>query len=99
MARALFLAGHDLVIVDATNSTRVRRDFWRPSGPTQHPTKEHPGLWRLEFKLFDVSAEECIRRARAAHDEEIVSVIQRMAANWEPLGPDEIQTPVEAISR
>jgi predicted kinase len=75
MVGALFLAGHDHVIVDATNTTRKRRDEWM--------SKE----WRTAFVVIAADEATCIERA--AGDEEIIPVIRRMASQWEPLGPDE----------
>lgn len=78
MVQALFLAGHDRVIVDATNNTKERREAWRSS------------KWRLAVQNFPAGADECKRRAAEEHgDDEIVPVIERMAAAHEP--PDEFQ--------
>jgi predicted kinase len=77
MVRALFAAGHRTVIVDATNTTRKRRDDWRD------PT------WHLSFHELDVPAEECRRRARLLGDGEIIAVIDQMAAKFEPVAADE----------
>jgi predicted kinase len=75
MVRALFAAGHDDVVLDATNVTRARRDRWRG--------KE----WGVFLKTFDTSKEECLRRA--ADDEEIRPVIEKMAADYQAPEPDE----------
>ena len=78
MVAALFLAGHDRVIVDATNNTRKRREWWRSD------------KWRLAVQNFPVEAVECMRRAvEEAGDEEIVPEIQRMENEHE--APDEFQ--------
>lgn len=77
MVKALFLAGHRHVILDATNTTRKRRDEWA--------SKE----WETYWHLIDTPKETCLERARATNDAEIVPVIERMAAAWEPLGQDE----------
>jgi len=84
MVRALFLAGHDNVIVDATNTTRKRRDDWKSSS------------WVREFKVFGGPElkDEFIRRARAMdstpeHIEGLVGAIERMAEQWEPVKDDE----------
>jgi predicted kinase len=89
MVRALFLAGHDRVILDATNTTRKRRDEWR--------TDE----WATFFKVFDADADECRRRLLAeAGDGEIsetqhglLKAIERMAGQFEPLQDDEERWP------
>ena len=75
MVRSLFEAGHDLIILDATNITRKRRDEWQSSE------------WTTVFHVIGTTAEECLRRA--ADDEEIIPVIKRMAESLEPLGEDE----------
>lgn len=81
MVRALFLAGHKTVILDATNVTRKRRDEWRSDE------------WATFFKLVLTPREECRRRAEAEGDAEILPVIDRMVETREPLGPDEQQWP------
>lgn len=80
MVRALFLAGHEWVIVDACHTTRKRRDFWLPESPED---------WDLYFYLLFTSREECLAQARAIDDQEIIPVIESMAEQWENLGVDE----------
>jgi predicted kinase len=75
MVRALFLAGHDTVILDATNLTRKRREEWKSLD------------WGLFFHEVPTSQEECV--VRAAGDAEMAEVICRMAGQREPLGADE----------
>jgi predicted kinase len=66
MVRALFLSGHNEVILDATNLTKKRRDEWI-------------GPWNIEYKLFThVSKEECIKRAINSNREDLIPVIERM---------------------
>lgn len=77
MVRALFLGGHYYVILDSTANTKKRREEWR--------SKE----WRREFIEMNADKDECIRRARAAGDEYIIPVIERMASEQEPVGEDE----------
>lgn len=77
MVRALFLAGHRTVILDATNTTRKRRDEWR--------SKE----WGLFFKPIPTPAEECRARCVPGQDDDLLPVIERMAASFEPLTDDE----------
>jgi predicted kinase len=79
MVRALFLAGHDIVIVDATNTTRKRRDDWQSKD------------WTTLFQVIGTPKDECIRRARAINDEEIVPIIERQAEQFEPLESDELR--------
>lgn len=77
MVRALFEAGHATVILDATNTTRKRRDEWKS------------GEWSLVFMHIPTSREVCMRRAEEKNDAEILPVIGRMAEQFEPLGSDE----------
>ncbi len=79
MIRALFLAGHQVVILDATNTTRKRRDDLRSTE------------WETHFKLVDTPVEICLQRAIS--DDEIIPVIKRMAAQYEPLTEDERKWP------
>lgn len=78
MVHALFLAGHQRVILDATNGSRKRRDEWQSD------------KWDTFFKLIDTSAEICRLRAHEKNDSEIQSVIDRMVAEWQPLAKDEL---------
>jgi predicted kinase len=77
MVRALFLAGHRAVVLDATNTTRKRRDEWRSPD------------WATYFKVFDATKDVCLARAGLAGDAEIAPVIERMAGQWEALAGDE----------
>lgn len=81
MVHSLFLAGHPVVILDATNVTRKRRREWY--------NEIH---WRTVYNVIPTSMDECIRRAQAANDTEIVPVIKRMWEQFEPL--DETETPL-----
>src|SRR4051812_20443404 len=46
MVRALFLAGHDDVVLDATNGTRKRRGEWKDPA------------WRREYYVLDTPEQE-----------------------------------------
>jgi predicted kinase len=70
----LLLAGNN-VIVDATNTNRVRR--W--------PLVERG----VQFIVVNTPKEECLRRAVAVHDDEIIPIIRRMNADYEEPGPGE----------
>lgn len=78
MVRALFLAGHDKVVLDSTSISPVRRDDWKSTD------------WKRRFIIFSADKDECIRRARVIEDEYIVPVIERMAADFVPLTPVEL---------
>lgn len=73
MIRALHKAGHDTVILDATNMTHKRRSQWI--------NKEY----ETEFHYLPTAQDVCITRAKADNDSEIIDVINRMAGEFEPL--------------
>lgn len=73
MVSSLFLAGHDRVIVDATNTTKERRNFWADNN------------WELYLQVFDATKEVCISRAKATEREDLIPVIERMAEKFEPI--------------
>lgn len=77
MVRALFLSGAETVIIDATNTTKKRRAMWISDE------------WDTVFQHVSTSKEECIRRAREESDLEIIPIIERMAAQFEPIERDE----------
>ncbi|MCI0393278.1 MAG: ATP-binding protein [Acidobacteria bacterium] len=52
MVRALFLAGHPTVVLDATNNTTKRRNEWLD------------GDWKTVFKLCTASPALCLQRAQ-----------------------------------
>jgi predicted kinase len=72
MVEALRLAGHDHIVVDATNVSAKRRSEWE---------SRYAGA--VEWQVVDTSPGECIRRARAEGDEAIIPIIERMAAEWD----------------
>lgn len=75
MVKALFLAGHDNVIVDATHVSQKRRDRWISD------------KWLVVLKVLTTPKEVCIARAQESNNLVLVPVIERMAGNWdiEPL--------------
>jgi len=77
MVRALFLAGHDMVVLDATNNSRKRRDEWKSRD------------WVRIFDCVTTSAAVCRERAYAENDTEILAVIDRMELEKQPIEPDE----------
>lgn len=76
MVMSLFEAGHEMVIVDACNNTRRRRDEWRS------------GHWILEFQVVDTPDHVCLLRASDANPN-LTSVIKRMVAAQEIPDKDE----------
>ena len=90
MVRALFLAGHPTVIVDATNTTKKRRDEWLSEN------------WRCVFKVVGGPEDKdvCIERAKrtcsnAEHLEGLCAAIVRMTENYEPVAETEGELLVE----
>ena len=76
MVDALFLAGHDHVVLDACNNTRKRRDEWKR------------GAWdRRVFETVVATEDECIARC---HSPQLEEVIHRMAEAHEPVTVGEI---------
>ena len=75
MVDALFKAGHNSVIVDATNITQKRRAPW---------IEKFRDDCDIEFIVEDAPMEICIERARAIGDTEIIPIIESMAerAEW-----------------
>jgi len=71
MVKALFLAGHHTVILDATNTTEMRRREWNDRD------------WVTVLHVVPTSRDECVRRALDQDDLYIVPVIDRMAAQIE----------------
>ena len=69
MVRSLFLAGHDKVIIDATNTTKVRRDRWQDDS------------WKTNFIVVNTPLDICLQRAKEANFPQ--EVIQRMYDNRE----------------
>lgn len=80
MVEALFLAGHEDVIVDATNTTFLRRKEWfdRYESVTLH--------------VIPTDSATCIERARAAGDTDIIPVIERMAVGWDRPEPESAES-------
>lgn len=78
MVGSLFLAGHDTIILDATNTTAARREEWRSNN------------WTREFVVFDTDAETCIERAMVGGREYLVEPITKMADEYEPVTEDEL---------
>ena len=82
MVRSLFLAGHETVILDATNTTRKRRGEWKSRD------------WVRDFQVFDTPADVCRSRASSSgitgsHLEGLLGSIDRMSGQFEPVADDE----------
>ena len=78
MINSLFLAGHDFVIFDATNVTKRRREAVR-----------NDSLYTCYYVAFNTPPEECIKRAIATGQEDLIPVIEKMYFSYEPITPDE----------
>lgn len=73
MVRALFLAGHRVVILDATNTTKKRRLEW------------FDDAWTTYFKVFQTTSGDCKMRAQKNDRADLFPIIDRMLDHWEPL--------------
>lgn len=71
MVHALFLSGHETVILDATNLTEKFRKAW-----------ESPH-WNTAYQLFRTPISDCYERAKASHREDLIPVIWEMALQVE----------------
>ena len=71
MAKALFIAGNDTVIIDATNNTQKRRDIWEALAKKMDA--------EVELKVFDTPKEVCIERAKATGMANLIPIIEKMA--------------------
>ena len=71
MVESLFLAGHETVILDATNGTQGRRSQWKD------------GPWERRYVVNTTPAQTCIERAVAENRPHMVPVIEKMAAEWQ----------------
>ncbi len=83
MVKALFLAGHDIVVLDACNNTRARRDDWKSRS------------WDREFVRVDTPAAVCRARVKEAMPTApagivLIAAIDRMAEAHEPVSDDEL---------
>jgi predicted kinase len=78
MVMSLFEAGHPVVILDACSHTRARRDDWK----SVH--------WKMEFQVVTTPTSICRQRVvDCGSDPNLLEVIDRMAASYEPPKEDE----------
>jgi predicted kinase len=80
MVDSLFLAGHETVILDATNTTRKRRDEWKSS------------KYKRRYHVLDRTLYECLGQAVIEGDAEILPIIQKMSDQYDIVGQDEIDS-------
>jgi predicted kinase len=71
MVASLFKAGHNTVVLDATNVTEKRRSEWRKDAEV------------VTFKVVETPTVVCLGRAGDENDTEIVPVIYRMTREWD----------------
>lgn len=69
MVKALFGAGHPIVILDATNISEERQKVWKDR------------QWECRFKLFKANAATCKERAILDGRSDLLPIIDRMASN------------------
>lgn len=69
------------IVIDETNTTRKRRT------PILDMAKRYG--YKTVANVMSTTKEECISRAIAGQDSEIIPVIERMAAQFEPVSVDE----------
>jgi predicted kinase len=77
MVQALFLAGHQEIILDATNVSLERRKQWIDK------------RWTTLFHVIDTTGSVCKLRAENSGRPGLIAVIDRMEEAWQPLGKDE----------
>ncbi len=83
MVMSLFSAGHRDVILDACSVSAKRRGYWKSDE------------WNRKYVIFPATEEVCVERAKLINDDVIVSVIERMAGEWEVLSREEAFDAIE----
>jgi predicted kinase len=74
MVEALFLSGHEEVVLDSCNvSARLRRE-WESI------------KWNCNFHVINIPKHICVQRAVAAGMDDLIPVIERMANSWDVPG-------------
>lgn len=79
MVKSLFLAGHKTVILDATNTTRQRREEWKSRS------------WNRDYEIIESSKDECVERAKKTGMEYLIPIIESMSDKYEPVTGDEYE--------
>lgn len=77
MIKALFLAGHDIVICDETNYSKAARNALKSPE------------WDIQFYPVMTPPDVCYERAKATHQPDLIPIIRSMWERFEPLEPDE----------
>lgn len=78
MVRALFIAGHKKVILDATNTSFKRREEWKSNS------------WTREYHIVNTPKDVCIQRAKESNQEYLIPVIEKMAVEFESIHDEEL---------
>ena len=71
MISSLFIAGHNTIILDATNNTQKRRDKWIEFCKNKG--------YEIEFNYINTNKNICLERAISNSDTEIMSIIEKQA--------------------
>lgn len=79
IVKALFLAGHRRVILDATNVTPERRANW------------YSDQWAVMYHVFPTDKEICLSRANEEGRDDLVPVIEQMAGIFQFPDSNEIE--------
>ena len=66
MVKSLFYAGHTKIILDATNITKERRDFWKDE------------FWDVYLHYINTPTDVCIKRAIKDKRGNLIPIIERM---------------------
>jgi len=66
MVKALFIAGHNKVVLDATSISKIAREFWIND------------MWECRYIPFVVPKSTCIERAKTSNREDLIPIIERM---------------------
>jgi hypothetical protein len=77
MVEALFLAGHDIVVLDSTSISKKKRNEWKST------------KWVRKYKLFSTSVATCAEQAKKDGRQHLIDDIESMAKAFEPLSEDE----------
>lgn len=79
MVDVLFQAGHETVVLDATNVTRHNRNFWLSH---EDYGAQGPGKWENHILIVSTPVEVCLDRARALGQDYLLPVIEAMSKSW-----------------
>lgn len=77
MVKALFLSGHDRVILDSTNITATNRAQWNNEN------------WARFYVRVPTDAQVCLERARKLN-KTLITVIKRMDEMFDPIIGDQV---------